>query len=328
MTAAMNIHIEGQPVAANLEDPLTKLISAAIDEVGPSLRKVNQKIHDNPELAYKEVIAHKTIVEYLESQGVEVKKHAWGLDTSFEVSVGKGGRQIIFCAEYDALPEIGHACGHNLIATSSVAAFLGTVKVMKDQGFDGRVRLLGTPAEEASGGKIDLLKAGAFDPPEDVAAAIMAHPMPSGRVIDGQVIDGLGGMKTKAILEFTVEYKGRSAHASFAPWAGVNALEYVMSWKISQNDSSLNYLANSSYSAAIAGYNNVSLLRQQIHIDDRVSGIVEAGGSAPNVIPDYARTKWNARSPTLKGSEDLMKRVRACLDAGAAAAGAEISYKV
>ena len=226
MTIAKNTNV------TSTGDQLFHLINEAIDEQSASLRKVNKKIHDNPELSYKEVIAHDTIVDYLESQNLTVKKHAWGLDTSFEaeVSIGSGGRQVIFCAEYDALPEIGHACGHNLITVSSVAAFLGTAKVMKDQNIAGKVRLLGTPAEEYGGGKIALLKAGAFDPPEDIAGAIMAHPIPSGRVIDGQVIDGLGGMKTKAIQTFSVEYKGRGVHASFAPWAGINALEYVYSF--------------------------------------------------------------------------------------------------
>lgn len=121
------------------------------------------QIWENPELAYEEHIAHDTLCDFLEGQGFEVTRHAYGLDTSFEVLVGSGGRLVNFNAEYDALPDIGHACGHNLIATASLTAFLATASLLKTHGLPGRIQLLGTPAEEQGGGKLDLLKAGAYN---------------------------------------------------------------------------------------------------------------------------------------------------------------------
>jgi Metal-dependent amidase/aminoacylase/carboxypeptidase len=137
-------------------------IAAAIDAEAQALRQLNHDIHSHPEIAYEEVYAHDTLTDFLGLRGWAVKRHAYGLQTSFEVetNTSEGGPVIVFCAEYDALPGIGHGCGHNLIATSSLAAFLGLAKAVREMGLAGRVRILGTPAEEGGGGRSSLSKRG------------------------------------------------------------------------------------------------------------------------------------------------------------------------
>lgn len=279
------------------------IINTTIDTLSPDLHTVNKSLHSNPELAFEEVHAHKTLTSFLESRGFTVTRHAYGVDTAFEATFGAGGRQAVVCAEYDALPGIGHACGHNLIATSSLAAFVGAAEALSKLKIPGRLRILGTPAEEGGGGKIKLIEAGAFNPPEDVAAAIMAHPAGSQQPYPGMHIDGLAGMRLIASAKMRVEFKGRTAHAGAHPWKGLNALD-----------------------AAVAAYNNVSMMRQQMRPDERIHGVFEVGGTVPNVIPGYTRMNWCIRSPTLPRCEELVQRAKACFEAGAAAAGCEIHY--
>lgn len=137
-------------------DEARTLVNGRLDELSSGLRQVSLAIHGKPELLYEEFFAHETITAYVEKLGFTVKRKTYGLDTSFEVSVGEGGRQVVFCAEYDALPEIGHGCGHNLIAISSVGAFLAAAHALTALRIPGRLRLLGTPAEEGGGGKVRL----------------------------------------------------------------------------------------------------------------------------------------------------------------------------
>ncbi|KAH7137452.1 metal-dependent amidase/aminoacylase/carboxypeptidase [Dactylonectria estremocensis] len=285
-------------------DEARVIVGDTIDQLSPSLHDdINKFLHANPETAYQEFHAHDTLTSYLEKQGFEVKKKTYGLDTSFEAEIGEGGRLVVFCAEYDALPGIGHACGHNLIATSSLAAFLGAARAMAELKISGRLRILGTPAEEGGGGKAKLIDAGAFNPPEDIAAAIMAHPIAAHQIgADGET-SGLAGFKLIASHKLRVEFRGKTAHAAGEPWNGVNALD-----------------------AAIAAYNNVALLRQQIQPDERIHGVIEEGGTVPNVITEYTRMNWNIRSPTMKRCNDLLRRVKACFEAGAAATGCSINY--
>lgn len=148
-------------------------VNSTIDKHDSGLQKVNRALHEHPELGYEEHFAHETITSYLSSSGFSVTKHAHGFDTSFEAEYGSGGRLVIICAEYDALPGIGHACGHNLIATSSIATFIAAAEAMKTHNISGRLRILGTPAEEGGGGKAKLIDAGAF--PRETAAAIMVR---------------------------------------------------------------------------------------------------------------------------------------------------------
>ncbi|OAP55157.1 hypothetical protein AYL99_10857 [Fonsecaea erecta] len=278
-----------------------KVALNAIDAAEPQLRELNQTIHEHPELAYQEFFAVKTISEFLKTEGFTVTDKAYGLETSFTSEVGSGGPLVIFCAEYDALPGIGHACGHNLIATSSIAAFLGAAAALKASGIPGRLRLLGTPAEEGGGGKCKLIDAGAFRDDHGVAAAIMAHPVTGHQFRGGYT--GLAGLKFIASHKFRVEYRGRQAHAAGEPWNGVNALD-----------------------AAVAAYNNVSLLRQRMRPDERVHGVVEDGGTVPNVIPAYTRMNWYVRAPSMDGADKLLDKVHKCCEAAAAATGCEIKY--
>ncbi|TDZ15337.1 Peptidase M20 domain-containing protein 2 [Colletotrichum orbiculare MAFF 240422] len=282
------------------------IINSHLDGLDSSLHAdINRTLHANPETAYKEFFAHETITTYLEKQGFTVKRHTYGLDTSFEADMGSGGRQVVVCAEYDALPDIGHACGHNLIATSSMAAFLGAAEALRELGIPGRLRILGTPAEEGGGGKAKLIDAGAFDPPGDIAAAVMAHPTAAHQGGSGDGSAGLAGFKLIASHKFRVEFRGRTAHAAGEPWKGLNALD-----------------------AAVAAYSNVALLRQQIQPDERIHGVIEVGGTVPNVITDYTRMNWNVRSPTIDRADALLKRTKACLEAGAAATGCDFNYIV
>ena len=273
-----------------------------IDAADPQLRELNKIIHGNPELAYKEFLAAKNIFDFLQKEGFSVIEKAYGLETSFTCEVGDGGPLVIICVEYDALPNIGHACGHNLIATSSIAAFLGAAAALKSSGNPGRLRLLGTPAEEGGGGKVKLIEAGAFVE-EDIAAAIMAHPVAAHQFRDGYT--GLAGLKMIASHKFRVEFHGKPAHAGWQPWDGVNALD-----------------------AAVGAYNNVSMLRQQMRMDERVHGVFEDGGTVPNVITAYARMNWYVRAPNMKRADALLDKVKKCCEAAATATGCGLNYTV
>lgn len=277
----------------------TQSVSQGIKGCRDALWSMNSTIYDNPELGYNEVIAHDAITACLMKQGFQVKRHAYDIPTSFEAEYGTGGRLVIFCAEYDALPDIRHACGHNLIATSSVASFLGLAQAIKDTNIEGRIRILGTPAEEGGGGKVKLLEAGAFD--DQPAAAIMMHPT-SSHILPSH-IRGVAGVKFVASLKLRVEFHGHPAHAGGAPWEGRNALD-----------------------AAVAAYTSVSMLRQQIHPDERIHGVIEDGGKSPNVIPSHTKMNWYIRSPTVARGSELLTRVKNCFEAAATATGCTLSY--
>ncbi|KAM4065566.1 peptidase [Hirsutella rhossiliensis] len=276
------------------------LVSGRVDELSDALRhQISKVLHANPELCFKEFIAHDTLTSYLDKLDFVVERSAYGLETSFEASVGERGRQVVVCCEYDALPKIGHACGHNLIAVSSLAAFLAAAHAMSALKLPGRLRILGTPAEEGGGGKAVLIDKGAFNPPGDIAAAIMAHPMPQHALgPSGAGYSGLAGLLFLASHKFRVEFHGQTAHAAGEPWNGTNALD-----------------------AAVAAYNNVAILRQQIRPDERIHTVIEEGGLAPNVIPDYTRMHWGVRAPSMRRSEKLFERVKKCIEAAALATG-------
>ncbi|CAK39975.1 hypothetical protein M747DRAFT_285208 [Aspergillus niger ATCC 13496] len=277
---------------------MERIISQAIDQASAGLRELSVKIHDNPELCFKEHKAHNAICDYLEAAGVAVIRQAYGQETSFVAEYGdKDGETVDFCAEYDALPEIGHGCGHNLIAVSSIASFLGVVDVMKYTNVPGKVRLLGTPAEEGGGGKIKLIEAGAL---KNTTASLMSHPtlqfphMPAGSA-------GVAFGSCLAATGFLAHFKGKPAHAAQMPWAGVNALD-----------------------AASLAYQAVGLLRQHIRPTDRINIIIPEGGTAHNVIPDKAQIRVNVRSETLKEMNALRERVENCMKGAALATGCEV----
>lgn len=290
--------VESKESQPNITD-IRASIYKEIDDRSVEFRELDQYIHSNPEIAYEEVIAHDTLSAFLEKEGFSVKRHAYGLATSFEAELGSGGRLVTYCAEYDALPGIGHACGHNLIATASTAAFVSLAKTIEKLRIPGRVRILGTPAEEGGGGKVKLINAGAFK--DDISAAMMSHPISAKEYKDGYT--GMAGFKLIASNKLRVEFRGKGAHAAGEPWNGVNALD-----------------------AAVQAYNSISMLRQGMRPDERIHGVIEEGGTVPNVIPDYTRMNWYVRAPTSSRAEDLLAKAKLCFEASAAATGCIVNY--
>ncbi|KAI1657930.1 hypothetical protein F4813DRAFT_64257 [Daldinia decipiens] len=269
-------------------------ISEFIDSIADDLWPVNKKIHDNPELGYEEFIAHETLTKFMASRpGWKVTPSAYGLATAW-VAVfdsGKKGPVVSFNVEMDALDGIGHACGHNLIATASVAGGLATAKIMEEYQLSGKVVMFGTPAEEGGGGKIKLLKAGAYrDYKVDIN--LISHP---------GITKDTALMRTSAYTAFQVEYFGREAHAAASPWLGINALD-----------------------ALITSYNALSVLRQQTMPGDVIQGNITDGGVRPNVIHAYTAGNFVARANTQGRLEELKKKVDVCFEAGATATGARL----
>ncbi|KAH7139889.1 hypothetical protein B0J13DRAFT_638954 [Dactylonectria estremocensis] len=274
-------------------------ISESISRHEQDLATICAQIHQNPELNYREFQAHDNICDLLEQLGYSVKRHAYGLDTSFEAEFGHGGKLVVFNAEYDALPGLGHACGHNLIATSSIAAFLATAEAIQNCSHRGRVRLLGTPAEEGGGGKIRLMQAGAY---EGVDACLMAHP--TGRISPEGTrnLHGISAAKSSARRQVKVTFHGQNAHAGMSPWHGKNALD-----------------------AIVSSYVNISLLRQQLPPTARVHGVIRQGGAEPNIIPDSTSLEYYLRDSTTERIQDLSDKVAACFEAGATGTGCKAS---
>lgn len=217
----------------------------------------------------------------MESLGFQVTPHAYGVDTAFSAECGSGGRLVVFNAEYDALPGIGHACGHNLIASASFAAFIGAAEALRKTSTPGRVRLLGTPAEEGGGGKIHLINNGAY---RDAAACLMTHPGPQ-YLLSGDVT-GVAAVKMLANVKWRILFSGQTAHAAMEPWNGFNALD-----------------------AVCLSYNAVSMLRQQIRPHERIHGVIKEGGDRPNVIPGSTSVDYYGKShaPTLHCSPFLLR---------------------
>ncbi|KAJ9137954.1 Peptidase M20 domain-containing protein 2 [Pleurostoma richardsiae] len=290
--------VEGKP-DNGLEKKAREIVASTVERLEQDLFALNRAIHLHPETCYEEIFAHATLTDFLETQGFHTQRHAYGLDTSFSAECGLGGRLVIFCAEYDALPGIGHGCGHNLIATASVAAFVSAATALMAAGVAGRVRILGTPAEEGGGGKVKLIQAGAFS--EDVSAAIMCHALPLHQIKAGW--SGTAGFRTMASRRFHVEFHGRNAHAGSQPWGGINALD-----------------------AAVGAYSAVSMLRQHIRPFERIQGIIEDGGQVPNVIPDYSRMAWGLRSSSVREVDALYERVKSCMDGAATASGCTVQF--
>lgn len=277
----------------NESSELTKLkdrVCAWIDSRADDLLQVSHQIHAKPELAFKEHAACKLLVETLRKAGLEVTTPAGGLETAFSTTFGSdAGACVALLAEYDALPEIGHACGHNLIATAAVGAGLALASLEAE--LPGRVRVMGTPAEEGGGGKEIMMRAGAF---KGVDCALMIHPAGF----------NLGAMPCICKTDIEVVYRGRAAHAAAAPERGINALD-----------------------ALVMAYQSIAQLRQHIRPDERIHGIITNGGQAPNIVPEVAAGTFFVRSPHRKGLELLRKRVQACFEAGALATGAELEFK-
>lgn len=259
-----------------------------VDDWAQVLLEASHRIHAHPELGFEEHQAHEVLTTVLEDAGLSVTRSAYGLSTAFAARAGASGPTIAVLCEYDALPGIGHACGHNIIGTAGVGAGIAAATVAEELG--GTVLVLGTPAEEGGGGKIVMAQRGAF---EGVDAALMVHPA-------GVDLARFGAI---AVQQLEVTYHGRAAHAAAAPQAGRNALD-----------------------AAVLGYVNVAALRQHIRPDERIHGIFTEAGQAANVVPERAAATWMVRSPSVRGLEKLKARVLACLEAGAAAAGCTMDH--
>jgi amidohydrolase len=260
-----------------------------VDRRADLLLDTSHRIHEHPELGYEEVFAHDLLTDVLGGEGLAVEPHAYGLETAFAARAGSSGPTIAVCCEYDALPGIGHACGHNIIAAAGLGAGLAAAALADELG--GRVVVLGTPAEEGGGGKVQMIHRGAFT---SVDAAIMVHPAGG----------DLTAMNVIAIQQIIVTYHGQAAHAAAFPYKGRNALD-----------------------AAVLGYMNVAALRQHIRPEERLHGIFTEAGDKPNIVPARAAAHWYVRAGTLRRLEPLKERVFACLQAGADAAGCTMDYE-
>jgi amidohydrolase len=269
-------------------DEIKQLVCDEVDRVADTLISASHAIHENPELNFEEHFAHEVLTGILEDEGLKPIRGAYDLETAFEASVGDKGSTVAVLCEYDALPDIGHACGHNIIATAGLGAGLAAATVAERMG--GALRILGTPAEEGGGGKVFMADRGAFN---DVDAAMMVHPA-SGDLVR---------MNTIAIQRLHVGYQGKAAHAAAAPHRGHNALD-----------------------AAVLGYQNVAALRQHIKPDERIHGIFIESGAKPNIVPERSSMEWYVRSKNAKSLEPLKKRVLNCLEAGAHATSCSMSH--
>jgi amidohydrolase len=253
-----------------------------IENASDDLVALSRRIHDRPELCFEEVDAAAAVAEALSHGGFDV----YDLPTAVEARIGSGPLSIVICAEYDALPGIGHACGHNLIAASAVGAGLALAGVADDLGLT--VTVLGTPAEEGGGGKVFLLQRGAFD---RAHAAMMVHPWPEDRL----------EATCLAVDHMAIRYHGRDAHASASPEKGINAGD-----------------------AFVVAQVAIGLIRQHLDPGNQVHGIVEKGGDAPNIVPKEATGRYMVRARTLDDLARLRPRIERCFEAGALATGATL----
>ena len=267
-------------------EALKATVCAEVDRLADQLLHASHEIHAHPELNFEEHFAHDLLVDQLRSAGLATTPHAYDVDTAFEASAGTEGFNVAVLCEYDALPAIGHACGHNIIATAGLGAGLAAAVVAEQAG--GTLRILGTPAEEGGGGKIAMARRGAFD---DVDAAMMVHPA------DADLI----AMDTIALQELFVRYHGKAAHAAAAPWDGRNALD-----------------------AAVLGYMNVAAMRQHIRPTERVHGVITKGGDKANIVPAETAMEWIVRSTTIESLQPLKQRVLTCLESAATACACSI----
>ncbi|MDH4168104.1 MAG: M20 family metallopeptidase [Acidimicrobiia bacterium] len=269
--------------------PAKQQAAQFVDDHTDALIEISHQIHDHPELCFEEHFAHQLLTDAIEAHGLSVERSAYGLETAFAASAGVEGPNVAVCCEYDALPGLGHGCGHNIIAAAGLGAGLAAASIAAETG--GRITILGTPAEEGGGGKVYMIDRGAF---ADVDAAMMVHP----------AAHELLTMSTIAIQRLRATYRGTAAHAAAAPERGRNALD-----------------------AAVLGYNNVAALRQHILPEERIHGIFTDAGEKPNIVPERAAAEWYVRSPTLTSLEPLKERVLGCLQAGADAAGCQLEYE-
>lgn len=260
-----------------------------IDQAQGALVELSHQIHAHPETSFEEERAAAWCADALATGGFQVEAGVADLPTAFTATAGSGPLTVGICAEYDALPGIGHACGHNVIAASAVGAGLSLAKLADDLGIT--VKVFGTPAEEGGGGKIYMLDRGAFD---GVHLAMMVHPAP----VDQETMHCL------AVSHFEVRYTGKDAHASAFPELGINAADALTVAQVA-----------------------IGLLRQQSRRTDQVHGIVTRGGDAPNIIPAHTEARYYVRAKNLVELGEWEPRVHRCFEAGALATGASLEIE-
>lgn len=269
-----------------------KLKAMAVKEVDArreELVELSLRIHRNPELGFEEVKASGWLTEYLERNGFEVERGICQLTTAFKGSYGSEKPTIALLAEYDALPKLGHACGHNIIAAAAVGGAVAARGTIDEAG--GRVVVMGTPAEEVHGGKVTMAERGAFD---DMDAAMIVHP---------SVVD-MASIQALACIGLEVEFHGKAAHAAAFPQQGTNALE-----------------------AMIQAFNGINSLRQHIRERARIHGIITQGGDAPNIVPAYTAGGFLVRAEDEAYLDELKEKVLNCFKAASLATGASLDYK-
>jgi hypothetical protein len=271
-----------------LANDLKVAAQEAVDARFSQLVDLSRAIHAHPELCFEETVSSALTADALTDAGFDVAWGTAGMDTAFVAEVGSGPLVVAICAEYDALPDVGHACGHNIIAASAVGAGVGLVPVADELGLT--VRVIGTPAEEGGGGKITMVEQGTFD---DVHLAMMVHPWATERLEAACL----------AVSHFDVIFTGRTAHASAAPWQGRNAGDAMVVAQVA-----------------------IGLLRQQLLPGDQVHGIVTSGGEAANIIPSRVVGRFMARTTTIDRLHELVPKVRACFEAGALATGCDVAF--
>lgn len=267
----------------------TDRLAAIVAEIVPEALDLSHRVHANPEIAYQERQASAWTAELLERHGFEVSAPAGGLETAFVARrVGaRPGPVIAFLGEYDALPEVGHGCGHNLMCSSSAGAAIVVARALGDD-FAGDVRFIGTPAEEAGSGKVTMIEEGVF---ADVDVALQVHPSDRTNA----------EIACLAITEVEVTFHGKLAHASSDPWLGRNALD-----------------------AIVLLYTMVAQWRQHLKPRERVHGIITHGGAAPNIVPDLTSGRWFLRTPIDEDLEPMIDRFREMADAAARATGTTV----
>ena len=269
-------------------DAVAAHIDLAVENVAETLLQVSHAIHGKPELAFEEYFACELLSKSLRDNDLDVEIGVYSLETAFETTINseQDGPTVAVLAEYDALPQIGHACGHNIIATTALGATLALNAVA--QSLPGRVKMLGTPAEERGGGKELMARAGAF---QGIDAALMIHPAGV----------NLATMPSICVAEVEVVYHGKSSHASAMPHKGINALDGLL-----------------------LAYQAISNLRQHIRSTERIHGIVQEGGAAPNIVPDRTVGQFYVRAANEIELAALKPRVQACFEAGATGSGCTV----
>jgi amidohydrolase len=273
---------------------LRERIKSAIAQERDHIVEIAETIRVNPEIGYEERMASQLLADHLKEVGYDVEKPYGGLETAFRANKrsGRPGPTVAVLAEYDALKGIGHGCGHNLIAGSGLASAIGIAAVIEEIG--GNFSIIGTPAEEGGGGKLKLMDAGAFD---DVDAALMIHH--AGHMT-GAPLEWPDGT-CLAVAHLEIEYFGKPAHSAADPYNGVNALN-----------------------AVIKLFTGIDAMRQHIHMDARIHGIITDGGQAANVVPKYSSARMYVRASSRDYLEELMRRVTNIAEGAALMTGCEL----